>query len=342
MSQNSKKNKTEMDNKARMLYIFRYLYDHTDEDHPTNTNELIEYIEKDYGVTVNRTTIGDDIDSLTEAGFLIESIRSRPNKYYYGGRTFEVPELKMLIDAVSSSKFITEKSSKTLIDKILTLASEHDRDRLQRNIMVEGRVKSDNEKGYYIVDTVNGAIEGRQVISFQYSDYTVDKEKIARHQGEEYYVSPYALVWDGDYYYLIGWCKNRDEMRHFRLDRIMRAPKICEDIAWTVPPENFQLTDYIRHVFRMYGSDETMDIELLCHESTMKAVIDQFGVDVETSKINDWSFKAHVNVCPSPTFYRWVFSWGRKMTILSPPEAVEEYKDMLGRALDALEKGNII
>ena len=334
MAEKVDQKKRDIGNKARMLFIYRYLTEHTDEDHPASTNELIEQISSEYSIEVDRTTIGDDINSLINAGYDIERIRSRPNKYYYDGRVFETAELKVLVDAVSSSKFITEKSSKALIDKILTLASEHDRAELRRNITVEGRVKSDNEKGYYIVDAVNEAIENKKVISFKYADYNAAKEKIARNCGETYYVSPYALVWDGDYYYLVGWCKNRDDMRHFRLDRIMQTPMICEKEAWTAEPEGFNLSEYIRHVFRMYGSGDPVEVDLLCDRATMKSVIDQFGMDVETEQVDEMTFTAHVSVCPSPTFYRWVFSWSDKMKILGPDRVVNEYREMLRKALE--------
>ncbi len=334
MPENTKDNKPELGNRTRMIYIYRYLTEHTDPDHPSTTTELIDRIRTEYGVDVNRTTISDDITALNEAGYRIETIRSRPNKYYYDDRLFETAELKMLIDAISSSKFITEKNSKMLIGKLLSLTSEYERDQFTRHITVEGRVKSDNEKGYYIVDTVNEAIEKKQVISFQYSDYTVEKRKVARHDGEVYYVYPYTMVWDGDYYYLIGWCSNRNDMRHFRLDRISQTPKLVPDRNWVDPPEQFRLSEYLKSVFRMYGSGETVEVDLLCDVSTMKAVIDQFGKDVKTQPVDEFSFKAHVSVCPTPTFFQWVFGWHGKITISGPAEVRKEYREMLKNALD--------
>ena len=177
-------------------------------------------------------------------------IKSRQNKYYFDGRLFDVAELKLLIDAISSSKFITEKKSKDLIRKLTTLTSEYNAEKLRRHVTVEGRIKSENEKAYYILDAVNDAIDKGCKIRFQYTEYSNRKRKAMKNNGEYYIVSPYALVWDGDYYYMIGWCDNREHMRNFRLDRVYKTPMILENEAAVPEPKDFNLVEYSRAALR--------------------------------------------------------------------------------------------
>ena len=219
----------ENETKLRLLYIYQYLLRHSDEDHPVSTPELLKYLKDEYNMDVHRTTLPGDIAMMEEAGIHFEIIKSRQNKYYFDDRPFDVSELKLLIDAVSSSKFITEKKSKELIKKLVSLTSDYNAEKLRRHITVEGRIKSENEKAFYILDRINEAIDKNCKVSFQYADYNNRKYKELRHDGEYYVVSPYALVWDGDYYYMIGYCDNREHMRHIRLDRIYRIPNVLED-----------------------------------------------------------------------------------------------------------------
>ncbi len=248
--------------KLRLLYIYQYLLRHSDADHPVSTPELLKYLKDEYGLAVHRTTLPNDFAMMEEAGIHIEVIKSRQNKYYYDDRPFDVPELKLLIDAVSSSKFITEWKSRELIKKLVSLTSDYNAEKLRRHITVEGRVKSENEKAFYILDRINTAIDKNCKISFQYADYNNRKRKELRNDGEAYKVSPYALVWDGDYYYMIGYCDNREHMRHFRLDRIYRVPDVLEKEEAVPAPKDFKLASYIQKIFRMYGGDETVEVEL--------------------------------------------------------------------------------
>lgn len=324
--------------KLRLLYIYQYLLRHSDSEHPVSTPELLKFLKDEYGLDVHRTTLPNDFAMMEEAGIHFEVIKSRQNKYYYDDRLFDVPELKLLIDAVSSSKFITEKKSKELIKKLVSLASDHNAEKLRRHITVEGRVKSENEKAFYILDRINEAIDKNCKVSFQYADYNNRKHKELRHDGEYYLVSPYALVWDGDYYYMIGYCDNREHMRHFRLDRIYRIPNLLEGQEAVQAPTDFKLPDYMKKMFRMYGGDETVDVELQCETFIMNAIIDHFGTKVRTEEIDDNHFKATVTVNPSPTFYRWVFGWNGAIKIIAPENIKNEYNDMLLIALENNKK----
>ena len=322
--------------KLRLLYIYQFLVRCTDEEHPISTQELIRYLREEHGISVNRTTLPNDFAMLEQAGFHFEIIKSRQNYYYYDGRLFDVPELATLIDAVSSSKFITKKKSRELIRKLTTLTSEHNAEKLRRHISVEGRVKSDNEQGYYILDAVNTAIDRGCKIRFQYTEYNLRKRRVLKNHGEEYVVSPYALVWDGDYYYMIGFCDNRNHMRHFRLDRVYQAPTLLEEEPAVPKPADFRLAEYTQQVFRMFGSDHETEVELLCHESVMNGLIDQFGTKVKTKVVDRDHVQATVRVCLSPTFYRWVFGWNGKVKILGPESVRDEYREMLRRAMDEI------
>lgn len=322
-------------NKLRLLYIYKYLLRHSDAEHPVSTPELLKYLKDEYNMDVHRTTLPGDIAMMEEAGIHFEIIKSRQNKYYYDDRPFDVPELKLLIDAVSSSKFITEKKSKELIKKLTSLTSDYNAEKLRRHITVEGRIKSENEKAFYILDCINEAIDKNCKVSFQYADYNNRKYKELRHDGEYYIVSPYALVWDGDYYYMIGYCDNREHMRHFRLDRIYRIPNVLEDQEAVPEPKGFKLAAYMKKMFRMYGGDETINVELQCETFIMNAIVDHFGTKVQTEEIDDNHFKATVMVSPSPTFYRWVFGWNGAMKILGPESVKAEYQKMLMNSLES-------
>ncbi len=319
--------------RLRLLYIYQHLFKYSDADHPISTPELLQYLKDEHDMEVNRTTLPGDFAMMEKAGIHFEIIKSRQNKYYFDNRLFDIPELKVLIDAISSSKFITEEQSQELIRKLITLTSEYNAEKLRRHITVEGRVKTENEKVLNILDYVNEAIDKGRKIRFQYTEYNNHNRKVMRNKGEYYVVSPYVLVWDGDYYYLIGYCDNREHMRNFRLDRFYRAPMILEDEEAVPMPKDFNLAAYTQKVFRMYDSDETIDVELLCESSVMNGIVDQFGTKVKTKEVDADHFKAIVKVCPSPTFYRWVFGWDGAMKILGPEKVRGEYKEMLRKAL---------
>ena len=320
--------------KLRLLYLYTYLMENSDAEHPVSTPQLIQYLKENFDMDVHRTTLPDDFEMLEKAGIHFGVIRSRQNKYYYDGWLFSIPELKVLIDAVASSKFITEKQSRELIRKLTTLTSKYGADRLRRHVIVDGRAKPDNEKAFHILDAVNRAIDEGCKIRFQYTEYSNKKRRVLKNDGEHYIVSPYALVWDGDYYYMIGYCDNRESMRTFRLDRIYKQPMLL-DQEMEEMPEDFRLSDHLAKVFRMYDSEETVEVDLLCEAELMKGVVDRFGIKVKTEAVGEDQFIAHVTVCPSPTFYSWVFGWQGKMKILGPESVADGYRKMLKSALEA-------
>ena len=321
--------------KLRVLYLYQHLLKHTDAEHPRSTAELMKILKEQYAIKVSRNTISDDLAILHDCGLHIEHYESTQNRYYYDGHTYDLAELKLLVDAISSSRFITQRKSDELITKLLTLTSVANAAKLRRHIYVSGRAKSENEQGYYIVDAIHEAIDTRRKIRFIYTDYDVNKERYATNGGSPYTVSPYTLEWDGDYYYLRGFCDERQAVRTFRIDRIAEQPKILNQIAVSLP-EDYSPAQYSKCVFRMFDTDQLEEVQLLCHVSTMKHIIDHFGMDVETEPIDEEHFRADILVCTSSTFYRWIFGFNGKMRILGPELVKTAYQEMLRKALEEL------
>jgi hypothetical protein ELI_2783 len=315
--------------------LYQHLLQHTDAEHPLSTAELMKILKEQYAIKVSRNTISDDLAMLHNCGLHIEHYESTQNKYYYDGHLYDLAELKILVDAISSSKFITQRKSDELITKLLTLTSVANAAKLRRHIYVSGRAKSENEQGYYIVDAIHEAIDTCRKIRLIYADYDVNKECYATNGGSPYTVSPYTLEWDGDYYYLRGFCDERQAVRTFRIDRIAEQPKILNQIAVSLP-EDYSPAQYSKCVFRMFDTDQPEEVQLLCHVSTMKHIIDHFGMDVETEPIDEEHFRADILVCTSSTFYRWIFGFNGKMRILGPELVKTAYQEMLRKALEEL------
>ena len=324
------------DIRLRVLYMYQLLQKYTDVEHQLSTNQIRIIMEKEHGISMHRTTVPGDIEMLKAVGIDVHVRRSRQNRYYLENSYFELPELKILIDAVESSKFITEKKSHILVEKLMKLTSETSAAKLKRNLHTSGRVRSGNEKGYYIVDAINVAINIGKQISFYYTDYNVRKRKILRNNGNPYIVSPYTLIWNGDFYYLVGWDHEKEKMRTYRVDRILKRPDILIEDVLPVP-EDFDVARYTREVFRMYDNEETKKVTLLCENTVMKGIIDKFGMGVTVKKVDVDHFRARVKVCTSPTFFSWVFQWGGKIQIESPGDVLNEYIEMAKKVLEGQE-----
>ena len=315
--------------KKRLLLILELLYRTTDEENPASTIDIVEYLDEK-GFTIDRKTLKSDIALLLDMDYDIVTIKSSPNKYFWGDRTFEIPELKMLIDAVSSSRFITKRKSDELIKKIASLAGEAQYDNMKRHIVATSRAKSDNKKIYYIVDAITDAINQKKKIQFKYTEYNADREKVFRHDGEVYTLSPYVLYWNEDYYYVVGYYDKRDMVAAFRVDRL-HNPKVIEERA--VPkPKDFNVDDYANKIFKMFDGEDVM-VELECENSLMKYIVDHYGLDIETKRTTEETFIAKVPATLSPTFYSWVFQFAGQMKIIGPEKAVEEFRDILKKQL---------
>ena len=316
--------------KARLVILAKMFYTQTDEEHPMTNTEILGYL-KEHEVPANEKTLRGDIRLLKDLGTDIVTIVSRPNRYYQGRREFTLPELKLLIDAVSASRFITRKKSRDLGTKLAELASDNQKKELRRNVYATNRVKNSNESIYGMVDTINEAINRHRVITFRYREYTGELKPTLRNDGEVYELSPYALFWNEDYYYVVGWSEKHDNVSTFRVDRLV-DPEITEKRA-VKRPDDFDLDDYSRRIFEMYDGEPT-DVTLEVRDDLSKYIVDRFGTAIETEPARDGYFRITVEVSLSPTFYAWVFQFGGEIKIISPKKAVDELTDMARGVLE--------
>ncbi len=303
-----------MDNEAKLgpLYLAKILYERTDKDHYLTTAQLMKILKEEYGINSHRQTIKSDINVLVKFGMEIEEVKSTQNRYNAFGRKFDQAELKLLIDAVESSKFITQSKSDALVEKIEILTSQYRAQELHRNISVEGRIKHGNEKVYLMVETINEAINKGKKISFECFKYNVKKEKKLKCD-EPYIITPLHLVWNGDYYYMIGVYDYQNRLDTFRVDRINNIPTILKEDG--IPaPEGFELNQYLNTTFTTFNNQHE-EVELICANELMDAIIDRFGEDVVTYAKDMGAFRTVVNVAVSHVFYSWVFGFCGKVKI---------------------------
>ncbi len=320
------------DAKRRPLILAKILLECTDEEHYLTTAQLMEILEKEHGIKTHRQTIPSDIDILRSFGMDIQDVMSSQKRYNLVSREFDLAELKMLIDAVESAKFISRKKSEQLVKKLSGLASQYQAKSLKRNISVENRVKYENEMVVLIVDGINEAINRGKKISFQYFKYGPNKKPQLRHEGRPFVFSPHKLVWNGDFYYMVGVFEKEQKIGVFRIDRILNRPEILEEDA--IPfPEGFNFNRYLQSSFRMYGTEST-PVELICSNDVMDAILDKFGKGVMTYKHDEDHFCAMVDVAVSNVFYSWVFGFGGKVKIISPKGVVDEYRQCVRDALN--------
>ena len=307
----------------RILLLWWYLQKSTDEAHTVSASDIL-YDWQEYGISASRKSVYADIDLLTQLGVDIVCVKSTQNRYFIGLRLFELPELKLLVAAVESSHFITTKKSEALIGKLGQLTSEAQDMSLNRHIYMAGTAKPDNETIYYSVDAIQTAIQKKCRISFQYYDYTPQKEKVLKHGGGRYQFSPYALIRNRDFYYAVGWSGKHSKLAQFRVDRMVSAETL-EEAA--VPAGDFDPATYVRQVFGMYGG-ERRTVNLLCENDAIRSVVDCFGEDVETAAVNESHFQATVEVAPSPPFFAWVFTFGGAIRITGPDDVLAEMRAM--------------
>ena len=306
-----------------LLLLQRYLYEHTDDQHPVSVTDILTFWQQ-HGIQAGRKSVYSAIEVLQSSGMDIVCVKSTQNRYFVGERLFELPELKLLVDAVESSRFITEKKSTALIKKLGHLTSTAQAEQLNRRIYMGGTPKPENESIYYNVDTIHNAVQKKQQITFQYFEYTPKKEKILKHDGYKYRFSPYAMIWNRDCYYAVGWSEKHGKIAQFRVDRMTAVEPLEQTAVQTL---DFDPAEYVRKVFGMYP-DNLCTVELLCDNEVMRSVIDRFGENVRTETVDEQHFRATVEVAPSPPFFSWIFTFGGKIRIISPLTVLEEMRDM--------------
>ena len=309
-------------NQKKKLAILRsVLLERSDESHPLTMKELISILAA-YGINAERKSIYSDIETLRELGTDIRTVRGRTVGYYVAAREFELPELKLLVDSVRASKFITEKKSTQLIKKLSSLASVHERRALNRAVFVSNRAKSMNEDIYETVDVIHLSIETDVDITFQYFRWTPEKKKELQRDGGLYRVSPWSLVWDDSNYYLVGYDLQKCEIRHFRVDKMINAAMTDSKRSGEEEFRKYDITSYSGAVFGMFGG-EIERVALSCSNRLANVMIDRFGKDVTVIKESEDRFRITVNIAPSPIFLGWVLSFGGEVSIVSPDHVAE-------------------
>ncbi len=330
--------------KQKLLYIQKFLQEKTDENHGVTVNEIINYLEKN-DISAERKSIYTDIKTLQDFGMDIEKCKSKAVTYKLLSRDFELPELKLLVDAVQSSKFITEKKSLELIKKVEGLTSEYEGKLLNRQVTVSNRVKTMNEKIYYSIDKLHNAIDEGKRITFYYYEWSVnfgEGEKVVkrkRREGKIYKVSPWALTWDDENYYLIGYDSATEKIKHYRVDKMDKIT-ITNDVRDGQDKfKRFNLATYSKRVFGMFGGEE-VELKLMFSNDLVGVVIDRLGKDIFITKAGENSFFANVKVNLSPQFYGWLFGLGGGVKIVSPQWVAEEYAKKL-TSVASLYKSNL-
>ena len=311
------------ESQTRILYLLRYLSLHTDEEHPASVAEILD-LWKEQGIVSDRRVVYRDIALLTELGVDIVCVKSSRNSYFLATRQFELPEVKLLVDAIESSRFITRKKSAKLIEKLTSLVSSHQARELDRPVYMDGTAKPNNETIYYTVDALHTAIREKRQIRFQYMEFTPCKEKVLKHGGAWYPFSPYALMWQRDYYYAVGWSERHGKVAQFRVDRMVNAEPLDRPAVETA---TFDAADYASKVFGMYD-DKIETVTLRCKNRLMRSVIDRFGDGVQTQPDGPDHFTVQVEIAPSPPFFGWVFTFAGGIQITGPEGVLLEMQQM--------------
>lgn len=325
--------------KLKLMYLMKIMLEKTDETHSITMPEIIDAL-KAYGVSAERKSLYSDIEALRQYGMdIIGAQENRTYYYHVGSRQFELAELKLLVDAVQSAKFITAKKSKELIGKIESLASKYEASQLQRQVIVAGRVKTMNERIYYNVDRIHTAIAENSRITFQYFQWNVDKEMELRHDGALYKVSPWALTWDDENYYLVAYDSTKGMIKHYRVDKMLHIKSTGEKREGRLVFHSFDTGAYAKKMFGMFaGQEETVRIE--CKNELAGVMIDRFGKDVPIIRKDDEHFTVNVKVAVSKQFLAWVIALGDGVKIMEPASVVEQMKQEIARLAEQYGKGN--
>ena len=310
--------------KLKLLYLMKYLMEKSDEEHPLSVADMIEELAR-YDIKAERKSIYDDLEALRLFGLDVVQSRGKTTGYYIGARDFELAELKLLVDSVQSSKFITQKKTLSLIKKIESLASAYDAQLLQRQVYVRNRVKSMNESVYYNVDKISAAITADRVIKFKYFDYSVTKERRFRKDGAWYEISPFALMWDDENYYMLGFDADMGRMKHYRVDKMTEIEPLERFRDGKKEFEKVDMSEYSKKVFGMF-TGELQTVKLRFANHLVGAVIDRFGRDTMIIASDEEHFTVSVNVAVSPKFYAWLFGFGKEVEIVYPAALREEMK----------------
>ena len=317
--------------KLKLMYLIKLFEERTDVSHGLSMTDIIEALSEE-GITAERKSIYADISALNEFGFdIVKDKEGKACVYKLVERDFEIAELKLLVDAVQSSKFITESKSNKLIKKIEGLASNNEAKSLHRQVYVANRIKTTNESVYYNVDDIQKAIAENHKVSFQYFQWNPNKEKELRHNGMRYEISPWALTWDDENYYMVGYDSKERKIKHYRVDKMLKIEIMADSKReGKALFKDMDMAVYSKKIFGMFGGvEETVVLE--CKNGISGVIIDRFGTEVDIIKRATDSFTVRVNVQISPQFLGWVFSLGENIKIISPDSVIERMRDEITR-----------
>ncbi len=324
--------------KMKLLYLIKILTEKTDENHCLSAQNLIDELSK-YDIRAERKSIYDDIGCLISFGYDIVNVKAKSGGgYYLASREFELPELKLLVDAVSASRFITRKKSKELIARIEKLAGPYEAKKLQRQVFVAGRVKTENESIYYNVDGIHNAIQEDHPITFIYMEWNIRKELQPRKSGQIYKVSPLSLTWKDENYYLIAYDAKEEKIKHFRVDKMSRIAIVPDESRSGLEElHKLDMAFYTNTVFGMFGGEEEI-ITLMLPSSMIGILIDRFGKEIDVRKREDGMISVRIKAAVSRQFYGWLTGLGSEVSLLSPEKVKQEYRTYLHNILDNYEK----
>ena len=317
--------------KLKLMYLIKLFEERTDVSHGLSMTDIIEALSEE-GITAERKSIYADISALNEFGFdIVKDNEGKACVYKLVERDFEIAELKLLVDAVQSSKFITESKSNKLIKKIEGLASNNEAKSLHRQVYVANRIKTTNESVYYNVDDIQKAISENHKVSFQYFQWNPNKEKELRHNGMRYEISPWALTWDDENYYMVGYDSKEAKIKHYRVDKMLKIEIMADSKReGKALFKDMDMAVYSKKIFGMFGGvEETVVLE--CKNGISGVIIDRFGTEVDIIKREADSFTVRVNVQISPQFLGWVFSLGENIKIISPDSVIKRMRDEIAR-----------
>lgn len=324
-------------NKFKLYRLAQIMLEKTDEEHFITMPEIMAELNR-YEITADRKTIYADLKDLETLGIEVEG-EPIGNRYHYHviSRSFELPELKLLVDAIQSSKFITERKTNSLIKKLETLVSKYDAAKLHRQVFVSGRIKTMNESIYYTVDAIHHAISENKKIKFQYFQWNVKKEMELRHDGAYYHISPWGLSWDDENYYLVGFDSDAKQIKHYRVDKMLHIKMTEEDREGKEHFKKLDMADYAKKSFGMFGGRE-QQVKLLVHNSLAGVMIDRFGKDIMLIPVDDDHFTINVDVRVSGPFLGWIISLGAGVKIVGPDEVVEQMNREIERLVQQYKK----
>ena len=319
--------------KLKILYIKDYLLHNSDENHPVTVAQLIQELGR-WGISAERKSVYDDLEALRNYGLdLVYTGRGRSSGCYVAGREFELPELKLLVDSVQSSKFITRRKTMSLIKKIEGLASVHQAHELNRQVLVKNRIKTMNESIYYNVDEIHRGIAANRKIRFHYFEYNMEKKRQFRRGGDWYVISPYALTWDDENYYLVGFDSQAGIIKHFRVDKMAQIGTTEEPRDGREVYEALDMGLYARQVFGMF-SGTPVPVQLRFERGLVGAVLDRLGQEVMLVPEDEEHFTVRTEVVVSPQFFAWLCGFGTRAKLLGPEEVVRamaEYVEEISR-----------